>query len=197
MRRIVGIVMISGTVLSGCSGADPTPAENTSTASTSSTFAAPAPAANPALPPPSQLHGAVSGLSAGVSGLERRVTDSTVVLSLAADTLFEFDRADLDPDATANLQLVADAIRAGAPGGIEIHGYTDSKGGDAYNQALSARRAEAVAAWMRQQVGVRLRAFAVDGRGEADPVAPNSRPDGSDSPEGRARNRRVEIVIPR
>lgn len=196
MRGIAGIVL--GAALAGCSGGAPDAPEAGNAAVPAAT-----PVALPAVPPPakppagSQLHGAVSALSAGVSGLERRVTDRSVVLALAADTLFAFDRAELDPDATANLGLVADAIRAGAPGDIAIHGYTDSKGGDEYNRALSARRAAAVAGWLRQQVGVRLRTFTVDGRGEAEPVAPNARPDGSDSPEGRARNRRVEIVIPR
>lgn len=196
MRRIAGIAL--GALLAGCSDPAPTPQGATAPAATPTapTAVVEAPAA-PSLPAPNQLHGQVSALSAGVSGLERRVTDQSVVLALAADTLFAFDRADLNPDATTNLQLVADAIRAGAPGDIAIHGYTDSKGGDDYNKALSARRAEAVTAWLRQQVGVRLRTFVVDGRGEADPVAPNARPDGSDSPEGRARNRRVEIVIPR
>lgn len=192
MRRIAGIAL--GALLAGCSDPAPTPRDAAAPAATPTAAAAPAAAS---LPAPSQLHGQVSALSAGVSGLERRVTDQSVVLALAADTLFAFDRADLNPDATTNLQLVADAIRAGAPGDIAIRGYTDSKGGDDYNKALSARRAEAVAGWLRQQVGVRLRTFVVDGRGEAEPVAPNARPDGRDSPEGRARNRRVEIVIPR
>lgn len=195
--RDIGVIAL-GALLAGCSDPAPTARDAAAPAApaTAPTAVVAAPAA-PTLPAPSQLHGQVSALSAGVSGLERRVTDRSVVLALAADTLFAFDRADLNPDATANLQLVADAIRAGAPGDIAIQGYTDSKGGDDYNKALSARRAEAVAGWLRQQVGVRLRTFVVDGLGEADPVAPNARPDGSDSPEGRARNRRVEIVIPR
>lgn len=143
------------------------------------------------------LSAKVGGLRADVSGLERRETATHVVLVLAADTLFAFDRADLSPDAQANLGKVADAIRAGGPGGVVITGYTDAKGSPAYNQALSKRRAQAVANWMATQVGVRLRRLTVTGKGEADPVEANSRPDGSDNPEGRARNRRVEVSIPK
>lgn len=99
--------------------------------------------------------------------------------------------------AADNLGKAADRIRKGAPGTVEIIGHTESKGADAYNQALSERRAQAVADWMKQQVCVRQRDVAVSGKGEAAPLVPNARPDGSDDPGGRAKNRRVEIVIPR
>ncbi|CAA9500298.1 MAG: hypothetical protein AVDCRST_MAG39-1326 [uncultured Sphingomonadaceae bacterium] len=49
---------------------------------------------------------------------------------------------------------------------------------------------------MRTQPGVRQRSFVVDGQGEAAPVAPDTRPNGRDDPAGRARNRRVELIIP-
>jgi outer membrane protein OmpA-like peptidoglycan-associated protein len=52
-----------------------------------------------------------------------------------------------------------------------------------------------VAAWLRQQVGVRQRQITTSGKGEAEPIAPNTRPDGGDDPAGRARNRRVELII--
>ena len=144
-----------------------------------------------------RLAAKVSGLRGDVSGLSSRETDTAVILTLAADTLFAFDRAELTPEAAANLGKVADAIRAGGAGNVAITGYTDAKGTPAYNQTLSERRARAVADWMAGQAGVRLRQFVVTGRGEADPVAANTRADGSDSPEGRARNRRVEISIPK
>lgn len=143
------------------------------------------------------LTGKVSSLRGDVSGLSARETDTALILSLAADTLFDFDHADLTPDAAVNLGKVADAIRAGAAGAVTITGFTDAKGTPAYNQDLSERRAQAVADWMAAQAGVRLRHFIVTGRGAADPVAPNTQADGSDSPEGRARNRRVEVSIPR
>ena len=82
------------------------------------------------------------------------------------------------------------------PGPITIVGHTDSRGDDAYNLRLSRARAQAVADWFGGQVGIRTRAFQVSGRGETAPIAANVRPDGSDDPESRARNRRVEVVIP-
>ena len=150
-----------------------------------------------AAPTTGALHGDVSPLSGSVTGFAVRVTDLSTIVALDADVLFDFDEATLRPDATAQLGKTADLIRQGGEGVIGIDGFTDAKGSDAYNLDLSRRRAETVAAWMRKQVGVRQRSFAVVGKGEADPVAPNAKPDGTDDPAGRAKNRRVEIVIPK
>ena len=179
-------------ILAGCSSQPPAPAAEQDTS------AAPAGAPQPT-PPVSgeRLTASVSGLSADSSGLNVRITDRATIVELPTDTLFEFDRADLTPAATDNLGKAADAIRRGAPGAITIVGHTDSKGSDAYNQPLSERRAQAVADWMKQQVGVRQRDFTVVGKGESAPVVPDTRADGSDDPAARTRNRRVEIVIPR
>jgi outer membrane protein OmpA-like peptidoglycan-associated protein len=151
--------------------------------------------ANPAASTGS-LRGQVSTLSADRSGLETRVTDLGTIVALAADTLFEFDRADLTKAAEANLGKVAELIRGAPPGPIVITGHTDGKGEEAYNLRLSQARAQAVTDWMKQQVGVRQRSFTVVGKGESEPIAANSRPGGSDDPDGRARNRRVELLIP-
>ncbi len=145
----------------------------------------------------SSLRGEVSGLSGDTSGLATRVTDLGTVVELPTDTLFAFDKADLSPDAEDNLAKAAELIRQAPPGPIAITGHTDAKGDDAYNQTLSERRAAAVAEWMKAQVGVRQRAFTVLGKGETQPIAPNARPDGSDDPAARARNRRVELLLPR
>ena len=78
---------------------------------------------------------------------------------------------------------------------MTIDGHTDGKGTDAYNNALSERRAAAVKTWLtaNAQDGARRR----DPRlGESrSPVAHNTKPDGSDDPEGRAKNRRVQIIV--
>ena len=71
-------------------------------------------------------------------------------------------------------------------------GHTDSHGSAAYNQTLSEARAKTVADWFGQQVGVRQRQFAV----ETAPIAPNAKADGTDDPAGRAKNRRVEVILP-
>ena len=126
-----------------------------------------------------------------------RVTDISTILDLPTDTLFPFDSAELTPQAAESLGRAAEMVRASGPGKITVAGHTDAKGDEAYNLDLSRRRAQAVAAWFGSQVGVRKREFVVMGRGEAEPIAPNAKPDGSDDPSGRAANRRVEVIIPR
>jgi outer membrane protein OmpA-like peptidoglycan-associated protein len=145
----------------------------------------------------SELRGQVSALHGDTSGLTTRTTAFGTVVELPTDTLFAFDRAELSPQAEADLQHVAELIRRAPPGPIAVTGHTDSKGDDAYNQALSERRANAVASWLRAQVGVRQREITVAGKGETAPVVPNAKADGSDDEAGRARNRRVELLLPR
>ncbi len=72
---------------------------------------------------------------------------------------------------------------------IRLDGYTDSTGTDAYNMKLSERRATAVRDYLIKEVGVESSKITAVGHGEADPVADNK------TPEGRAKNRRVEISI--
>lgn len=142
------------------------------------------------------LTGRVSALNANVSGLNTRMSDMGLVIDLPADVLFAFDEATLTPAAEGELKKATEMIRRAPAGPIRVIGHTDAKGEDAYNQRLSEARARAVADWFGGQVGVRTRAFDVTGRGEAAPIAPNARPDGSDDPAGRQKNRRVEVVVP-
>lgn len=74
-----------------------------------------------------------------------------------------------------------------------IDGHTDGKGDEAYNQKLSERRAESVRAWLAAH-GASL-GMATRGWGKKKPIAPNAKPDGKDDPEGRQKNRRVEIAV--
>jgi OOP family OmpA-OmpF porin len=77
---------------------------------------------------------------------------------------------------------------------ITVEGHADGIGSTAYNLSLSRRRAESVARELIAR-GVRRDRIAVAAFGEARPAAPNRHPDGSDNPDGRARNRRVEAVV--
>lgn len=142
------------------------------------------------------LTGQVSALTGDISGLNTRMTEMGLVIDLPADVLFEFDKATLTPAAEGELGKASEVIRRSPAGAIRVIGHTDAKGDDAYNQRLSEARAKAVADWFGGQVGVRTRTFDVSGQGEAAPVAPNAKPDGSDDPAGRAKNRRVEVVVP-
>ena len=189
MRRAA---LLPALALAGCGGS-PAPAPGPSPSATAATAAAPA-----------RQIGSVSGLSAqtsaltgAVSGFALEKTEFGTRVALAADTLFDFDKATLTAAAEENLRRAADAVRSGGAGTVTVNGYTDAKGEDVYNLDLSKRRAEAVAAWLRAQPGLGGRDFQAVGLGENDPVAPNAAADGSDDPAGRARNRRVTIDIPR
>ena len=117
------------------------------------------------------------------------------VVSLAADVLFAFNSATLTAPAKKVVQQAAQILtdKADPAKPVAVTGYTDAKGTDAYNASLSQRRAAAVADALRNTGGSALMLRAT-GRGAAGPVAPNSRPDGTDDPTGRALNRRVELA---
>ena len=88
--------------------------------------------------------------------------------------------------------LESEAVAEGWP--IILRGHSDSSGGDASNLRSSRRRAEAVAAWLTKQ-GIAEERIRIIPFGEQNPIAPNANPDGSPNEEGRARNRRVEVII--
>ena len=122
-------------------------------------------------------------------------TETEIRIELSADILFDFDKSDIKDEAAAALKQVATMIgdHAGRP--VRIEGHTDSKGSDAYNQRLSEARASAVRDWLVEIAGLDGAGFAISGLGETKPAVPNEKPDGSDDPDGRQKNRRVEIVI--
>ena len=135
-----------------------------------------------------------SDLSGRFPGLGAKVEGEQLRLNLQSDVLFDFDKADLRKDALP----VLDAIAAGAgPLGkpIRVEGHTDAKGSNAYNQALSERRAGAVEAALKARLGSAAVTLTAQGFGAKRPVAANAKPDGSDDEAGRQRNRRVEILI--
>jgi outer membrane protein OmpA-like peptidoglycan-associated protein len=124
-----------------------------------------------------------------------RETATETRIELPADILFAFDKADIRPSAQAALKQAADIVRQRAKGVVRVEGHSDSKGTPAYNQRLSERRAASVQQWLVERESLRTISLAIQGFGASRPVAPNSKPDGSDSPEGRQKNRRVEIVF--
>jgi outer membrane protein OmpA-like peptidoglycan-associated protein len=189
--------VLGGALLAvACSGGDP--AENNATMNVAADADAPANAVtgNVAVPR-GGMTAQVSALNADISGLNTRITDMGLVIDLPSDALFEYDKAELTPAAETELRKAAELIRRSPPGSIMVIGHTDSDGDDAYNQTLSEARAKTVADWFGQQVGVRQRQFAVSGKGETAPIAPNGTADGKDDPAGRARNRRVEVIVPK
>jgi outer membrane protein OmpA-like peptidoglycan-associated protein len=137
----------------------------------------------------------VEDLGGKVQDLQVKETGQEIRIELAADVLFDFDKADLRPAAQKTLHDAATIIKERAKGDVRIEGHTDSKGNDAFNQKLSERRAASVKAWFTDKEGLGGVQFSTQGLGEKKPVAPNTKPDGSDDPEGRQKNRRVEIIL--
>ncbi len=122
--------------------------------------------------------------------------NTTTIYTLPADVLFDFDKATIRPDAASALQQISSSIakRFSNPR-LEIDGHTDSVGSDAYNLNLSQQRAESVKQWLITNKNMKPDQLSVKGLGETRPVAPNTNSDGSDNPQGRQQNRRVEIIV--
>jgi outer membrane protein OmpA-like peptidoglycan-associated protein len=107
-------------------------------------------------------------------------------ITLNADALFDTDKSDLRPEAVAELNDFGAKAKQLGKQLIYVEGHTDSRASDAYNQALSERRAKSVAAYLEQNFGLTTQTA---GKGESEPVASN------DTSEGRQANRRVEITL--
>jgi outer membrane protein OmpA-like peptidoglycan-associated protein len=148
------------------------------------------------------MAGNIQSMSAKIQSMVGKSTNMAVKesrtevrIELASDVLFDFDSAEIQPKARQTLARIAQFIGGSAKGQVRILGYTDGKGSAPYNQGLSERRAQSVERWFVDKDGLRHVAFATQGFGARDPVAPNTKPDGSDNPQGRQKNRRVEIII--
>lgn len=109
-------------------------------------------------------------------------------VTYSSDAFFDFDRAVLKPEGRANLDSLVEKMKGINLEVVVAVGHTDATGAEAYNQALSVRRAEAVKAYLVSK-GIAANRVYVEGKGEAQPVADNS------TREGRAKNRRVEIEV--
>lgn len=129
----------------------------------------------------------VRALEAQLRDMEAQQTERGLLVTLG-DVLFAFNKAELSPQAAPRLDKLASFLKQFPDRKLLIEGYTDSVGGDSYNQNLSERRAQSVRDALVQR-GVDSSRITALGYGKAHPVADNA------SPEGRAMNRRVEIVI--
>lgn len=134
-------------------------------------------------------------LQRALKELKAEETAEEVKVNLSADLLFDFDKADIKPAAEPELQKVVTVLKSYPKARLLIEGHTDGKGSESYNQALSERRAATVAQWLAGHAGINGANIVTRGWGKTKPVAPNTKPDGSDDPEGRAKNRRVEITV--
>ena len=122
-----------------------------------------------------------------LADLQAKQTDRGVVVTLG-DVLFDTGQATLKPGASLAINRLATYLSSNPQTKVLIEGHTDSRGSEAYNEALSERRAHAVATELETR-GVPADQVQTAGRGKAYPVASN------ETPEGRQQNRRVEIVF--
>lgn len=113
-----------------------------------------------------------------------------MVITLSGSVLFRTDEATLMPGAETRLDQVADALAGSTDRHVVVEGYTDAQGSDAYNVDLSQRRANAVRDYLVRR-GYPADRIQARGLGKTSPIADNG------TAEGRANNRRVEIVLER
>jgi outer membrane protein OmpA-like peptidoglycan-associated protein len=156
--------------------------------------------------PLATIAGAVAGAAIGGaigSSLDRQAADlraqtsgnigvvnagDRLVVTMPQDLLFATDSAALRPDLQADLRAVASNLQQYPQSRIEVVGHTDNTGDAGYNRSLSQQRAGAVAGVLIG-AGVPPARIVTIGQGEDAPIASNL------TPQGRAQNRRVEIII--
>jgi outer membrane protein OmpA-like peptidoglycan-associated protein/tetratricopeptide (TPR) repeat protein len=107
---------------------------------------------------------------------------------------FDFDKATLRKVSNVEIKNLVFLLKSNPTMKVEISGYTDSKGTDAYNQKLSEERAQAVVSKLVEN-GISADRMQAKGYGKSMPAAANKKANGTDDPEGRQLNRRVELKI--
>lgn len=147
-------------------------------------------------PDQSQIDESIAELDPGIHDLDKDIEDvettkangGDTVVTLDTDILFDFDSSELSDSAKKKITDLVKDLPTDSE--ITVGGHTDSKGEDDYNKKLSEDRAKAVAEVLTAEnsdLDVKAKGF-----GESEPVASNEK-NGKDDPEGRAKNRRVEI----
>jgi outer membrane protein OmpA-like peptidoglycan-associated protein len=111
-----------------------------------------------------------------------------IIVKFDSGILFDFNKFALKDNAKTNIQSLASSLNKYPNTDIKVIGHTDNIGAATYNQTLSEKRASSVKAYAVSQ-GVPTTRLIIVGKGLAEPIADNSTED------GRAQNRRVEIVI--
>lgn len=111
-----------------------------------------------------------------------------IILNMPGNVTFPTDSADINATFFPVLTSVSKVLKEFDKTVVDVGGHTDSTGSDQYNLQLSQRRAASVSGYLGAQ-GIAANRFVTQGYGETRPIASN------DTPEGRAQNRRVEIVL--
>ncbi len=174
MKSIILIAFASLALLSACATKPP---------------AEPAPKAMPepvVVSPMDQLKAQLGSLES--MGLALEATTDALRVTMPGEMAFASGSSAIDPAAQAALDRIATAMTAVSQSQATVIGHTDSAGSAGYNQSLSEARAEAVVAYIAGK-GVETARMVAQGKGEDEPVADNA------TAEGRAANRRVEVLI--
>jgi outer membrane protein OmpA-like peptidoglycan-associated protein len=110
--------------------------------------------------------------------------------TLAIDVVFATNSAAISQASLKNLNSIGEALKAPELAGsrIQIEAHTDSRGSDQLNMKLSQRRANSVKDYLVSRYHIAPERLVAGGRGESEPIADNN------TPEGRQKNRRVELV---
>lgn len=122
----------------------------------------------------------------------QKITDQAIIID---NIYYDFNRAELTESAMTTIDTTILPIMLNNPQiVVEIGSHTDGRGTDAYNKKLSQDRAESVVKYLRKQ-GIAKNRIQAKGYGKSKPIAPNQNADGTDNPEGRAKNRRTEFKV--
>lgn len=123
-----------------------------------------------------------------VPGAEVIKAGEGIIVKFDSGILFGFDKSDLMPQAKTNIQKLVTSLNENSDTDILVVGHTDNVGRSEYNLGLSDRRAASVRSYAIAQ-GLDASRIRTEGKGASEPIASN------ETEEGRAQNRRVEIVI--
>jgi OOP family OmpA-OmpF porin len=182
-----GIAGVAALALAGCQQPQDAAAGNNAALANATVFAAaPTPSPKPTMTPSPR------------SIMQPEVIEQPIVppppMPFDARVGFPDGGSKLDDAATHALDAVLANPVTATGGSIVLRGSSDSHGSDADNKAASKKRAEAVAHYLEKH-GIAKDRITVIALGEGRPIAPNAKLDGSDDPEGRAKNRRVDISV--
>ncbi len=126
---------------------------------------------------------------------EQPKPEPRVIDKMTLRVLFEFNKATLAQSDIAEFNKAKYFVKKYPTSRVLLEGHTDNIGSEKYNMELSQKRAEAVRQHLIQAGAVDEARISATGFGSTKPIAPNRTENGKDNPEGRAKNRRVEIVI--
>jgi outer membrane protein OmpA-like peptidoglycan-associated protein len=204
--RILAAAVAGATALAGCASYEPNTARDTGIgAAAGAAIGAMAHGSN-------RTHGALAGAAIGALGgyvwsnhMEKQkrdmeqatrgtgvqvtqTADNQLKLEVPSDISFDVGRADIKPNFAPILDRFARSLNENRATRVRIIGHTDSTGSDAINDPLSVNRASSTRSYLVAR-GIDGNRIAIDGRGSKEPIADNA------SEAGRARNRRVEILV--